>query len=95
MTEEMIKMRDHKQPTATGPSCVLQEISPDEKVFGATPVGQWWVSEYMDGTPSGGEFFETEQEARAHIALYESREFLSEYDIPSDTAEGVVLTEIK
>ena len=52
-------MGDHKQPTATGPSCVLQEISPDEKILGATPVGQWWVSEYMDGAPSGGEFFET------------------------------------
>ena len=93
-------MRDHKQPTATGPSCVLQEISPDEKVLGATPVGQWWVSEYMDGAPSGGEFFETEQEARAHIALYESREFLSEYDsgvqvFTAGEDDPIILTEIK
>ena len=93
-------MGDHKQPTATGPSCVLQEISPDEKVLGATPVGQWWVSEYMDGAPSGGEFFKTEQEARAHIALYESREFLSEYDsgvqvFTAGEDDPIILTEIK
>lgn len=51
---------------------VVMEQGVLKDIFGTPTAGDYWVQEFVNGEPTGGAFFETETEAMAYIAKYES-----------------------
>ena len=45
----------------------LEELNEGELIFGSRTAGKWFVREYEDDVEMGGSFFNTEEEAKAHI----------------------------
>ena len=60
----------------------LEILQEDEKVFGSNTGGKYFVQEFEDDQPLGGQFFKTIQEAERHMVQFEkgedSLQFLSE-----------------
>ncbi len=48
----------------------LEILDEGETVFGSIPAGRYWVQEYIDGQPTGGQFFETLKDASEHIQKF-------------------------
>ncbi len=48
----------------------LEILDEGETVFGSIPAGRYWVQEYIDGEPTGGQFFETLKDASEHIQKF-------------------------
>ena len=63
----------------------LEILEADEKVFGSRTGGRYWVQEFENDEPRGGQFFKTIKEAEKHMVEYETGEadtkvFLKEED---------------
>ena len=63
----------------------LEILDPGEKVFGHNTGGKYFVQEFEDDEPLGGQFFKTIQEAERHMVQFEKgedslvyKQFLSE-----------------
>ena len=50
----------------------LEILDPGEKVFGSRTGGRYWVQEFENDEPRGGQFFKTIQEAEKHMVEYEA-----------------------
>jgi len=50
----------------------LEILDPGEKVFGHNTGGKYFVQEFEDDEPRGGQFFKTIQEAEKHMVEYEN-----------------------
>ena len=50
----------------------LEILDAGEKIFGSPTNGKYFVQEFEDGEPRGGQFFETITEAEKHMAEYEA-----------------------
>jgi len=48
----------------------LEILDEGETVFGSIPAGRYWVQEFIDGQPTGGQFFETLKDASEHIQKF-------------------------
>jgi|TARA_B100002003_G_C14036411_1_gene499434 hypothetical protein len=65
----------------------LEILDEGETVFGSIPAGRYWVQEYIDGQPTGGQFFETLKDASEHIQKFtndDKPELLTENTIYMD-----------
>ncbi len=65
----------------------LEILDEGETVFGSIPAGRYWVQEFIDGQPSGGQFFETLKDASEHIQKFTDKdgpELLTENTIYMD-----------
>ena len=63
----------------------LEILEADEKLFGSRTGGRYWVQEFENDEPRGGQFFKTIKEAEKHMVEYETGEadtkvFLKEED---------------
>ena len=63
----------------------LEILESGEKVFGSRTGGRYWVQEFENDEPRGGQFFKTIKEAEEHMVEYETGEadtkvFLKEED---------------
>ena len=63
----------------------LEILEAGEKVFGSRTGGRYWVQEFENDEPRGGQFFKTIKEAEKHMVEYEAGEadtkvFLKEED---------------
>ena len=63
----------------------LEILEAGEKVFGSRTGGRYWVQEFENDEPRGGQFFKTIKEAEKHMVEYETGEadtkvFLKEED---------------
>ena len=54
----------------------LEILDPGEKIFGSPTGGKYFVQEFEDDMPRGGQFFKTIQEAEKHMVEYEAGEDL-------------------
>ena len=52
----------------------LEILDPGEKIFGSPTGGKYFVQEFEDDMPRGGQFFKTIQEAEKHMVEYEAVE---------------------
>ena len=52
----------------------LEILDPGEKIFGSPTGGKYFVQEFEDDVPRGGQFFKTIQEAEKHMVEYEAGE---------------------
>ena len=52
----------------------LEILDPGEKIFGSPTDGKYFVQEFEDDEPRGGQFFKTIQEAEKHMVEYEAGE---------------------
>ena len=50
----------------------LEILEAGEKVFGSRTGGRYWVQEFENDEPRGGQFFKTIQEAEQHMVEYEA-----------------------
>jgi len=50
----------------------LEILDPGEKVFGHNTGGKYFVQEFEDDEPRGGQFFKTIKEAENHMIEYEA-----------------------
>jgi hypothetical protein len=50
----------------------LEILDPDEKIFGSNTIGKYFVQEFEDDQPRGGQFFKTIKEAEKHMVEYEA-----------------------
>ena len=50
----------------------LEILEPGEKIFGSPTDGKYFVQEFEDDEPRGGQFFKTIQEAEQHMVEYEA-----------------------
>ena len=50
----------------------LEILEPGEKIFGSPTDGRYFVQEFEDDMPRGGQFFKTIQEAEKHMVEYET-----------------------
>ena len=50
----------------------LEILDPDEKIFGTNTTGKYFVQEFEDDQPRGGQFFKTIKEAEKHMVEYEA-----------------------
>ena len=50
----------------------LEILESGEKVFGSRTGGRYWVQEFENDEPRGGQFFKTIQEAEKHMVEYEA-----------------------
>ena len=50
----------------------LEILDAGEKIFGSTTDGKYFVQEFEDDEPRGGQFFKTIQEAEKHMVEYEA-----------------------
>ena len=50
----------------------LEILDPDEKIFGSNTTGKYFVQEFEDDQPKGGQFFKTIKEAEKHMVEYEA-----------------------
>ena len=50
----------------------LEILDPGEKIFGSPTDGKYFVQEFEDDVPRGGQFFKTIQEAEKHMVEYEA-----------------------
>ena len=50
----------------------LEILEPGEKIFGSPTGGRYFVQEFEDDMPRGGQFFKTIQEAEKHMVEYET-----------------------
>ena len=50
----------------------LEILEPGEKIFGSPTSGKYFVQEFEDDKPRGGQFFKTIQEAEKHMVEYET-----------------------
>ena len=51
----------------------LEILEPGEKIFGSHTGGRYWVQEFEDDQPKGGQFFTTIEEAEQHMLKYEGQ----------------------
>ena len=63
----------------------LEILEAGDKVFGSRTGGRYWVQEFENDEPRGGQFFKTIKEAEKHMVEYETGEadtkvFLKEED---------------
>ena len=52
----------------------LEILDPGEKIFGSPTDGKYFVQEFEDDEPRGGQFFKTIKEAEKHMVEYEAGE---------------------
>ena len=52
----------------------LEILDAGEKIFGSPTGGKYFVQEFEDDEPRGGQFFKTIQEAEKHMVEYEAGE---------------------
>ena len=52
----------------------LEILDQGEKIFGSNTTGKYFVQEFEDDQPKGGQFFKTIQEAEKHMVEYEAGE---------------------
>ena len=50
----------------------LEILDAGEKIFGSPTDGKYFVQEFEDDEPRGGQFFKTIQEAEKHMVEYEA-----------------------
>ena len=50
----------------------LEILDEGEKIFGSPTGGKYFVQEFEDDVPRGGQFFKTIQEAEKHMVEYEA-----------------------
>ena len=50
----------------------LEILDDGEKIFGSPTDGKYFVQEFEDDEPRGGQFFKTIQEAEKHMVEYET-----------------------
>jgi len=50
----------------------LEILEPGEKIFGSPTDGRYFVQEFEDDMPRGGQFFKTILEAEKHMVEYET-----------------------
>ena len=50
----------------------LEILDAGEKIFGSSTDGKYFVQEFEDDEPRGGQFFKTIQEAEKHMVEYET-----------------------
>ena len=50
----------------------LEILDQGEKIFGSNTTGKYFVQEFEDDVPRGGQFFKTIQEAEKHMVEYEA-----------------------
>ena len=50
----------------------LEILDPGEKIFGSPTGGKYFVQEFEDDVPRGGQFFKTIQEAEKYMVEYET-----------------------
>ena len=50
----------------------LEILDDGEKIFGSPTGGKYFVQEFEDDVPRGGQFFKTIQEAEKHMVEYEA-----------------------
>ena len=50
----------------------LEILDDGEKIFGSPTDGKYFVQEFEDDEPRGGQFFKTIQEAEKHMVEYEA-----------------------
>ena len=50
----------------------LEILDAGEKIFGSSTDGKYFVQEFEDDEPRGGQFFKTIQEAEKHMVEYEA-----------------------
>ena len=50
----------------------LEILDQGEKIFGSNTTGKYFVQEFEDDQPKGGQFFKTIQEAEKHMVEYEA-----------------------
>ena len=50
----------------------LEILDPGEKIFGSPTNGKYFVQEFEDDEPRGGQFFKTIKEAEQHMVEYEA-----------------------
>ena len=50
----------------------LEILDAGEKIFGSPTGGKYFVQEFEDDEPRGGQFFKTIQEAEKHMVEYEA-----------------------
>ena len=50
----------------------LEILDAGEKIFGSPTDGKYFVQEFEDDEPRGGQFFKTIQEAEKHMVEYET-----------------------
>jgi len=50
----------------------LEILDQGEKIFGSNTTGKYFVQEFEDDQPKGGQFFKTIQEAEKHMVEYET-----------------------
>ena len=59
----------------------LEILQDGEQVFGSNTAGKYFVQEYVDDQPTGGQFFSSIEDAERHMRAFELKEspqFLSE-----------------
>ena len=52
----------------------LEILDAGEKIFGSPTAGKYFVQEFDDDVPRGGQFFKTIQEAEKYMVEYEAGE---------------------
>ncbi len=62
----------------------LEILDQGEKIFGSNTTGKYFVQEFEDDQPKGGQFFKTIKEAEKHMV---------EYEAGDETDTKVLLTE--
>ena len=50
----------------------LEILDQGEKIFGSNTTGKYFVQEFEDDQPKGGQFFKTIKEAEKHMVEYEA-----------------------
>ena len=51
----------------------LEILEPGEKIFGSRTGGRYFVQEFVDEQPTGGQFFTTIEEAEQHMLKFEGQ----------------------
>ena len=51
----------------------LEILEPGEKIFGSPTGGRYFVQEFVDDRPMGGQFFTTIEEAEQHMLKFEGQ----------------------
>ena len=51
----------------------LEILEPGEKIFGSRTGGRYFVQEFVDDQPIGGQFFTTIEEAEQHMLKFEGQ----------------------
>ena len=70
----------------------LEILQDGEQVLGSNTAGKYFVQEYVDDQPTGGQFFSSIEDAERHMRAFELKEspqFLRESAMLNDPFDGI------